>query len=309
MRLFPLIVLSGALTLAIGKASAQGSSAPTPGGDSLAARSRLLLAVEDTLDLTDRYKIDPLIVQAERLRIGEIVRLCIEHEEALQERIDSHVFTQFLKTVMHVGGYGEDAEKLLVLEEVTRVHFRKPDEHKVVPLKQEWYILEDGEKKPWEEAEEEGGEVSVRYEEFHDLPFYLEDEDEYDFRILSREIVGDHVVYEVEFKPKSDFEIAPVGKILIDTSSFQILREEFDFGDRVPMPLVVKSIGPVIRERQRIGDLWVWKRILVRADLRLGWLRFVEKNIPDTVEFVVLFRDHQLNEGWPEVADGDQARE
>ena len=30
----------------------------------------------------------------------------------------------------------------------------------------------------------------------------------------------------------------------------------------------------------------------------MGWLRFVEKDIPDTVEFMVSFRDHRLNEGW-----------
>jgi hypothetical protein len=290
-------------------ASAEVDPSRTDEIDSPEGKPRLLLAVEDTLDLTDRYKIDPLIVEAERLRIGEIVRLCIESEEALKERIETHVYTQFLKTVMHVGGYGDDAENLHVLEEVARVHFRRPEEVKVVPLKQEWYILEDGKKKPWEEGEEEGGDVRVRYEDFNDLPFYFEDEDEYEFEILSRQIVGDHVVYEVGFKPKSDFEIAPEGKILIDTSTFRILREEFDFGDRVPMPWLVKSIGPVIRERERIGELWVWKRILVRVDLRLGWLRFLEKNIPDTLEFVVLFDEHHLNEGWPEVGEGDEEGE
>jgi hypothetical protein len=133
-----------------------------------------------------------------------------------------------------------------------------------------------------------------------DLPFYLEDEDEYDFTILSREILRDSVIYEVYLEPKSDFAIAPCGTIWVDTTTFEILREEFDFGDRVPMPMIVKALGPFVRERERIGDLWVWKRLLIRADLRLGWLRFLEEDIPDTVEFVIVFRDHQLNAGWPE---------
>ena len=34
-----------------------------------------------------------------------------------------------------------------------------------------------------------------------------------------------------------------------DTSTFSILREEFDFGDRVPLPMLVRSIGPYVRGR------------------------------------------------------------
>lgn len=261
--------------------------------------SPLLLAVEDTLDLTERYKIDPLLVSANRLTIGEIVRRCIEREEALKKQIETHTFTQYVKAVMHVGGYGDDADKLLITEDVGRSTFIRDGESKSVTLKSERYILEDGERKPWEEAEEEGGTIRIQYRDLEDLPFYLEDEDQYDFEILSREIAGDRVVYEVSLAPKSDFEIAPGGKIWVDTSNFQILREEFQFGDRVPLPMIVKSIGPLIRERERIGDLWVWKRILARVDLRIGWLRFMEEKIPDTVEFVVLFSDHRVNEDLP----------
>ena len=60
------------------------------------------------------------------------------------------------------------------------------------------------------------------------------------------EIVGKRVIYEVRLEPKSDFEIAPSGRIWIDTSEYQILREEFDFGERVPLPMFVKRIGPFV---------------------------------------------------------------
>jgi hypothetical protein len=30
----------------------------------------------------------------------------------------------------------------------------------------------------------------------------------------------------------------------------------------------------------------------------MGWLRVFDDDIPDTVEFMVHFRDHKLNEGW-----------
>ena len=42
----------------------------------------------------------------------------------------------------------------------------------------------------------------------------------------------------------------------------------------------------------------------IRCDLRMGWLRVFDDDIPDTVEFMVSFRDHRLNEGW---GAGDEA--
>lgn len=274
------------------------TAAAQPSGSSDTADApTLILAVEDTLDLTDIFKIDPLEVRANRLKISEIVRRCIEREEELQSRIQTHVYTQFVKTIFHVGVHGEETDRLLVIEEVARVRMKRPDVSEVAPLKHERYMIEDGERKEWPQ-EDETVALAIRMEEFDQLPFYLADKDDYDFEILSRKIAGNHVIYEVFLEPKSDFEIAPQGKIWIDTSNFQILREEFDFGDRVPMPLLVKSVGPIIRERERIGDLWVWKRILMRADLRIGWLRALEKDIPDRVEFVMVYEDHMVNEDW-----------
>jgi len=264
--------------------------------------------VEDTLDLTDELKIDPLEIRADRLRIAEIVRRCIEREEEQQKQIETHVYTQYIKTVLHVGGYAEEADKLLVLEEVDRVRTKKPDTAEVVPLRHDRYILENGERKEWDEEDEDVA-MAVHYDDFDKLPFYLEGRDDYDFDILDRTVVGDRVVYKVHLEPKSDFEIAPSGTIWVDTSRFQFLREEFDFGDRVPLPMIVKSIGPVIRERERVGDLWVWKRLLLRADLRMGWLRVLSDKIPDTVEFVLLFTDHEVNQDWLPVHKGPSAEE
>ncbi|MBD3161781.1 MAG: hypothetical protein GF346_05895 [Candidatus Eisenbacteria bacterium] len=279
------ILLAGILLAVVPAAAAPQASPP-----------RLLLAEEDTLDLTGIWEIDPLEVRADRLRIGDIVQRCIEQEEALREKIEAHRYTQSLKTVLHVGGYGEEADRLLVFEEVDRVTTDREGVRSVA-LHRDRYVLEDGERRPPDEEEEdENSSVGVSFGDINELPFYLEDESAYDFEIRSRRIAGNHVIYEVRFVPKSDFEIAPQGTIWIDTADFRILREEFDFGDRVPMPLLIRSLGPVIRERERIGDLWVWKRILVRVDLRIGWMRFVEKDIPDTVEFIADFTDHDLNE-------------
>ena len=285
---------AGILLLALLAGPAGGAGPGEPGG-------RLLLAEEDTLDLTGTWEIDPLDVRADRLRIGEIVQRCIEEEEALREKIDTHRYTQSVKTVLHVGGYGESAKRRLVFEEISRVFADRDGDLRSTALHRERYRLEGEKRRPWDEKEgdgdeESGSSVAIRFEDLDGLPFYLEDEGQYRFEIRSRRIAGDHVVYEVAFEPKSDFEIAPKGTIWIDTADFRILREEFEFGDRVPMPMVVRSIGPLIRERERIGDLWVWSRILARIDLRIGWMRFLDDDVPDTVEFVVDFSDHRLNE-------------
>jgi hypothetical protein len=257
---------------------------------------RYIFAAEDTLEMPALFHMSEVEIQAGRLTIGDIVSRCIESEERLRERIESLVYTQTVRTVMHVDGYGESARKQMILEQADRVFFRKPSDHRTVSLANEQYVLEDGGRRPWEDQENET--VRIEYEELQELPFYLEERDGYDFEILSREIVGERVIYEVRLTPRSDFEIAPEGTIWVDTSSFSILREEFHFGDRVPLPMFVKSVGPFIRERERIGDVWVWKRFLVRADLRMGWLRVFDDDIPDTVEFMVHFRDHKVNEGW-----------
>lgn len=270
-----------------------------PGGaaepDSAAAVSpRWVFAAEDTLELPAPFHMSEVEIRATRLEIGDIVDRCIESEERLRENIESHVYTQSVRTVFHVDGYGENAKKRMVIEQADRVFFRKPDDSRTVNITTARYVIEDGERRPWEDGEDET--VDIEYDDLNGLPFYLEDREQYRFEIVSRRIVGDRVIYEVDLEPRSDFEIAPGGRIWIDTSTFSILREEFDFGDRVPMPMFVKSVGPFIRERERIGDLWVWKRFLVRVDLRMGWLRFLEKDIPDTVEFIVSFRDHRVNE-------------
>jgi hypothetical protein len=266
---------------------------------------RWIFAVEDTLDLPATFEMSTLEVRAERLGIGEIVDRCIRSEQELHDRIESLEQTVWVKQVYHVGGYGEDARERLVQEQVDRMIYRRPDVDRSIPLKRERYKLVDGKREPWDPEDEPT--VKLEYGSLSELPFYLEDRDAYDFSILSRRIVGDHVLYEVRLAPRSDFEIAPTGTIWVDASSFRILREEFDFGDRVPLPMFVKRIGPFVRERVRVGDLWVWSRMLIRVDVRTALLKYLDRNIPETVEFVVTFRDFRVNEPPSDEASADDA--
>ena len=263
-----------------------------------ASSAAFRFAIEDTLGPPPVTELDPIEVTAERLKIGEIVDRCIRHEKQTRQRIVSHEFTELVKTVLTIEGQKSEEDRMVVIEEVRRMKTRRPSYSETTILARSEYELVEGERqeRDAETVDEGGARVEVKYEDFDDLPFYLEDPRGYDFRIQGRHIVGQSVIYEVTLAPKSEFEIAPLGTIWIDTSDFQILREEFNFGDRVPMPMFVKSIGPVVREREKVGNLWVIQRVLLRADLRVGWLKFLDGDIPDRVEIVVTSRDHRVEE-------------
>ncbi len=258
-----------------------------------------VFAAEDTLG-TPVTALDPIEVTAERIGIAEILDRCIRREEESRGRIDSHDFTELVKTVISIGGSADRPKKEIVHEQVRRISTSRPDVRRVVLLSEAEYELVGRERRDRKEKIEakgsDGSGISVRVEDFDDLPFYLEDRDDYDFRILGREIVGERVVYQVSLAPRSDFQIAPAGRVWVDTSNFQILREEFDFGDRVPMPIFVRSIGPVVREREPVGEVWVTSRFLVHVELRVGWMRFLDDEIPDRIDIVASYRDHRMEE-------------
>jgi hypothetical protein len=271
----------------------------TPSPDACAAEApSLLFAVEDTLGPPPSAYLDSVLVFAQRLEIGEIVDRCIRHEEEVRERIAAHDWTELVKTVLTVPSKDKGPQKEIVIEEVRRISSRASTRKKAVLARMEYEIVNGvrSEREPEEDEIDGEPNVEVKYEDFDNLPFYLQDRAGYEFRILGREIVGTSVIYEVEINPKSDFEIAPRGRIWIDTSNFQILREEFDFEDRVPMPMLVKAIGPVVREREKVGDFWVVQRIMIRVDLRTGWMRVLDDDIPRRVEIVATSRDHHLEE-------------
>jgi hypothetical protein len=256
-------------------------------------------AIEDTLGPPPVTTLDPIEVTSVRLGIAEIVDRCIRREEETRRRFATHDWTERVKTSLLIGGSAEHPDKEIVIEEVNRVEVRRPTSQKKVLLARHKYEIVDGERRDRDAdpLDPEGEPVEVRYEDFDHLPFYLEDRNDYDFEIVGRQIVDQRLIYEVRLTPKSEFDVAPQGRVWVDTSTFQILREEFDFGERVPMPMFVKSIGPVVRERERVGDAWVVSRLLIRVDLRVGWLRFMDDEIPDRVEIAATYRDHVLEEG------------
>lgn len=277
-------------------ADSASTKAPIATSPPAATKSRLLLATEDDFGPPPVTTLDTIEVTSDRLGIAAIVDRCIRREEETAARILSHEYTEWTKTVCSIEQRDGEPKKELTYEEVRRVTLRRPDVRKTATLSKKEYEVVDGvsKERDVEAKDKDGASVTMKIEDFDDLPFYLEDRSGYDFKIERREIVGGRVIYQVSLAPKSDFEVAPHGRIWVDTSNFQIVREEFNFGDRVPMPMFVKSVGPVVREREPIGDIWVTSRLLVRLELRIGWMRFLDDEIPDRVDLVSTFRDQRV---------------
>jgi hypothetical protein len=118
---------------------------------------------------------------------------------------------------------------------------------------------------------------------------------QYRYRIVGRDILGDHVVYRIAFEPKSLLDpTLPSGLVWVDTNDFVILRQELEFG-RSPIPLLVRDIDRVVIERRRVGDFWVLGRVLMRADLTIPMPRLGKR-----IEMAMLFDQYALNRGLPD---------
>jgi len=123
----------------------------------------------------------------------------------------------------------------------------------------------------------------------HELAFmrnFLEELDEFHFDLRSHNLEVDHVIFEIGFKPKSDFKPLPSGTIFIDTTDYRIIHEEFYF-EKNPFPLLLKGIRHVSRHWDRLptGE-WVFTRVLAEVEMR-GFMKY----IPDRMQLSLERRD------------------
>jgi hypothetical protein len=124
------------------------------------------------------------------------------------------------------------------------------------------------------------------HSDFTELPFFLEEIEEFHFELRSRTVEVDHVIFEIGFKPKSDFKPLPSGTIFIDTTDYRIIHEEFHF-EKNPFPLLLKGIRHVSRHWDRLptGE-WVFTRVLAEIEMR-GFMPYV----PDRIQLSLERRD------------------
>ncbi len=245
------------------------------------------LAVEDTFGVRVRYALRTVEVQGKRLTLRDILERAREGERRRREAIEDVSYTEQVRVVL--AGSRTDKDRRRIFEERSRTYFKPPDRSLRVELAEREYGDQDEREDLKVKAQ-----VSISVDDALDFaqgPFYLEDIDSYRYEIHDRKLFPDRVLYAVTFTPRSDFDPLPEGTFWIDTADFVIVHEEMAFA-RNPLPLILKSIDEIVRERRLVDDHWVVTRLQVKAEV-LSALVFGFKK----VEVEALFSDFAFDQG------------
>ena len=214
------------------------------------------LAVEDTM----RTEVAPVLVRAPRVTLDEILDRVARGEA----RRDSLMRDQtFLFTMRLVRDTVEPNKPPLLLQEtVARVYKRKhPDQSRTQMLRR------------YEAKPKQHGRASVNVsmgpgmdEDIVNFAFQPQARRDFRYRILGRDVAGNHLIYRIGFEPRSLLDPGmPRGTVWIDTNDFVIVRQEVGF-DHSPAPPLIKNIDRMVIERQNVDGYWVLRRVLMRAE-------------------------------------------
>lgn len=287
--------------------------------------SRPTLAVEDTLRQSAAEPLPEILVTAPRQTLDEILRRVAEGEARRDSLMQDQAFTLFLRFSGRKALDDPEEKSELYAESAQRIYQKRPNKERVVQLK-EW-SREKGKEKSQEKENERGkegkqaksgkkgdekdGEPSVKVsfdadmsESFIAFAFDPKTRGRFRFRIEDRKLVGDQVVYLLGFTPRSSLDPLPSGRVWVNTNDFVILREEFRYQDRSPLPLFIRSIDSCVLERTLIdGRYWVVSRILARVTLTdpVLWMgRLTGDELPKVADLSIARTDWIINGDIPD---------
>jgi hypothetical protein len=287
MLLLPTVVASAAVPPA-------GKAPPSP-------PSRPTLAVEDTLRQFLDEPLPEIMVTAPRQTLDEILRRVAEGEARRDSLLQDQAFTLLVRFSGRAATNDPEEKSELYAESADRIYQKRPHQERVVRLK-EWSR---------EKEKKEGGKQNVKVsfdadmsESFIAFAFDPKMRARFQFRIEDRKFVGDQVVYVLSFTPRSSLEPLPSGRVWVNTNDFVILREEFRYRDRSPLPLFIQSIDSCVLERTLIeGRYWVVSRVLARVTLTdpVRWMgKLAGDDIPKVADFALARTDWIINGGIPD---------
>jgi hypothetical protein len=122
--------------------------------------------------------------------------------------------------------------------------------------------------------------------------FRPESRRDFRYRIVGRDLLGDHLVYRIAFEPRSLVRgDDPGGIVWVDTRDFVIVRQELDFS-RSPVPLLLQGIDRAVIERRQVDGHWVLHRVLMRAAFTIPIPRYGR-----TLDMAMAFDDYAINHG------------
>ncbi len=252
---------------------------PVVAADAPAPRRGPTLAVEDTM----RTEVPEVLVSAPRVTLDEILDRVARGEARRDSLLRDVAFTATVRVVRDPDDDGKEPQ--LLEERVSRVYRKKPGRVRTVPLRL-WQL------KPPKRADAEVSFSASTEEEVVNFAFRPEARKDFRYRIVGRDLLGDHLVYRIAFEPRSLLgAAAPGGLVWVDTRDFVIVRQELEFANS-PVPLVLKGVDRAVIERQEVNGHWVLRRLLVRVRLTLPVPRFGR-----SFDMAIRYDDYAINEG------------
>jgi len=243
------------------------------------------VAVEDTM----RTELPEIMIRAPRVTLSEILDRVARGEAHRDSLIQDQTFRATFRLLSNTADPKRKPE--VEFENVMRVYKKRPNLVRSIELRH-W------DRKPPKKGEDDDIDMSFRSdmsEEIVNFAFRPEARRDYKYRIVGRDLVGDHVIYRIHFEPKSPLDPTnPSGTVWVDTNDFVILRQEVDF-TRSPLPLLLKGIDRMVIERQRVGRFWVLHRVLLRARFTLPMPRLGRR-----MDFSMQFDQWAVNTGLPD---------
>ena len=241
------------------------------------------LAREDTM----RTEVSEVLVKAPRVTLDEILDRIARGERHRDSLI---VDQSFVATFRLARALKPGDEPELLQETVMQVYKKRPD-------KVRGEVIRLWRKKEEKKGKDDDETVQVNFrsdmsEEIVNFAFRPEARRSFRYKILSRDLVGNHLIYRIQFEPKSLLDPSvPSGVVWVDTNDFVILRQEVSF-ERSPVPLILKGVDRMVIERQRVGEYWVLRRVLLRAQST-----FTLPKLGKQFDFALQFDQYGINRG------------
>ena len=290
-------IASTILALALFAASAPAPCAASPDAGAAGADSSATYKPHSMMPT-----LAPIIIRGKEFTVRELIQRAMKGERTklaghadATYRISSHVAVIW-------------PEKKEVQTEVYRVYGDSTGYQRRVLLaaRNERYKKDDGEWVFEKDAKPDTDPFRVSEEDmsrFTRVPVYLEHDEEFNFTLLERTLEGNHIIFHVVFKPKSDFSEMPGGDIWVDSNGFRVVHEIYDF-TKNPFPMLIKGVRRIsVQWTELAGGEWVPKQIAAELDLRRGAMRFM----PSTVSFKQIWEDFRFDQGYDEKLFGKNA--
>lgn len=251
-------------------------AAPTPSG------AGPTLAVEDTM----HTQVEEVLVRAPRVTLDEILDRVARGEARRDSLLKDQTFTGTVRLVRlpdkkHPGGPQ--------MESVWRIYRKRPDRLRTI-------LLRKWEAKPSKKQSKDSG-LDFDFspgmgEDIVNFAFQADARRECKYRIVGRDVVGNHLIYKIAFEPRSLLTpFAPSGVVWVDTNDFVIVREEVSFL-RSPIPALLEGIPRMVVERQQVGPYWVLSRVLMRIRMVASF-----PMVGRMFDLSIHYDDYHLNEG------------